>query len=324
MHCALAKTGLSPRLRTLFRVELEAGNTASDQGGGAARSVASLPCRNSNNCTDLPGKTSTNGRKTAFALEQNVASFIKVSGLGRVGFLTLTFAEHVTDRKEAQKRWHSLRTHILKNRYCRILRVFERQKSGRIHFHVLVALQDDIRTGFSFDEARGKVYRSANAALRREWAFWRKTAPRFRFGRTELLPIEKPEAMGSYVGKYIAKHLDVRRPDDKGARLVQCSAGWKVASSTFSFNSPGAWVWRSKLRYWAVTRGCYSLEHVRSRFGRRWAHRYRDDIHGMELSWYPTGAHARADGLAYPLDAYDIRRGTAPTRRILPRIRFSK
>ncbi len=278
-----------------------------DEGGGAPRSGASLPCRNSNNCTDHPAKSYGNGRKTAFALEQNVTAFIKVTGLGRVGFLTLTFADHVTDRKEAQKRWHSLRTHVLKKRYCRILRVFERQVSGRIHFHVLVALPDEIRDGFSFDDASRGVYRSANAALRREWAFWRRTAPRFRFGRTELLPIKNPEAMGRYVGKYIGKHLDARLEQDKGARLVQCSTGWKVASATFAFNSPGGWVWRSKLRHWAVVRGCYSLEHLRERFGRRWAHRYREEIHGTELHWYPTGAHARADGVNVPLDSTDIR-----------------
>ncbi len=233
-------------------------------------------------------------------------AFIKKSGANHVGMLTLTFADHVTDPKEAQRRFHSLRTHVLKKRYCRILRVFERQKSGRIHFHILVALSGDIRTGLSFDEVSRRIYSSANAALRAEWAFWRRTAPRYGFGRTELLPIKRIEAMGSYMGKYIGKHFDARLLQDKGIRLAQCSAGWKSASSTFAFNSPGSWVWRSKLRVWAVSRGCYSLQNIREQFGRRWAYRHREEINDIALSWYPTGAHARADGHHFPLDATNV------------------
>ncbi len=306
MLASPAKTELSPRLERWFRGSDARDSSASNRNAGAARRAAPLLYRYSNNCNELPGKSYGNGRKTAFALEQNVATFLLITGLARVGFLTLTFAEHITDRKEAQKRWHSLRTAILKRRYVRILRVFERQKSGRIHFHVLVALEDDIRTGFSFDDASRGVYRSANAALRREWAYWRRTAPLYGFGRTELLPIKNAEAMGRYVGKYIGKHLDMRRADDKGARLVQCSAGWKSASSNFAFNSPGAWLWRSKLRQWAVCRGCYSLPQLRARFGRRWAYRHREEIQAIELSWYPTDAHARADGLDVPEGATEI------------------
>ncbi len=257
-----------------------------------------LPRLNSNNCTALPAKPYRNGRKTAFALEQNVEAFLLKTGLGCVGFLTLTFAEHITDPKEAQKRWHSLRTHILRHRYVRILRVFERQKSGRIHYHVLIALQDDIRSGFRFDDAARGIYRSANAALRREWAFWRKTAPLFGFGRTEVLPIKNAQAVGKYVGKYIGKHLDVRLPADKGVRLVQCSSGWKRASSTFAFNSPGSWCYRAKLRQFAIARGCFSMLQLRIRFGRSWAHSYRDSILAETLQWYPSDAHARADGRA--------------------------
>jgi hypothetical protein len=242
-------------------------------------------------------------------LEQNVIAFLLITGLERVGFLTLTFAEHITDRKEAQRRWHSLRTSILKKRYGRILRVFERQHSGRIHFHVLIALPDDIRTGFSFDDAARGVYRSANAALRSEWAFWRRTAPRYGFGRTELLPIKNPAAMGKYVGKYIGKHLDVRLFEDKGVRLVQCSQGWKSTSSQFSWNSPGAWCYRQKLRSFAVKRGCGSMADLSRLLGRSWGHTHRDVIALEPLRFYPTCAHARADGRnckGIPAGATDI------------------
>ena len=286
--------------------------------GGAG--CAPLPSHNSNNCTVLPGKTAANGRKSAYCLEQNVLAFLAVVGVERVGFLTLTFADHVIDRKEAQKRWHSLRTHVLRKRYGRILRVFERQHSGRIHYHVLVELPNDIRTGFNFEELKQRRYGSANAALRAEWAFWRRTAPRFGFGRTELLPIRKPEAMGKYVGKYIGKHLDARLVCDRGARLVQCSRGWKRASSSFAWVSPGSWLYRQKLRQWAFKRGCVNLGQVRESFGRHWAFHHREVILAEPLRWYPSIAYALADGrdcTGLPWDATDLRFSTdqsQPTR----------
>jgi hypothetical protein len=194
--------------------------------------------------------------------------------------------------------------------------VFERQKSGRIHFHVLVALRDDIRTGFSFDDASRGVYRSANAALRSEWAFWRRTAPLYGFGRTELLPIKNPDAMGKYFGKYIGKHLDVRLPEDKRVRLVQCSQGWKSTSSQFAWNSPGAWCYRQKLRSFAVKRGCGSMADLRRLLGRSWAHSHREIIAAEPLRFYPTCAHARADGRNcndIPDDSTNIFFDTPPT-----------
>jgi hypothetical protein len=102
--------------------------------------------------------------------------------------------------------------------------------------------------------------------------------------------------MGKYVGKYIGKHLDVRLPEDKGVRLVQCSAGWKAASSCFAFNSPGGWCYRSKLRQFAIKRGCMSMAQLSEMFGRSWAHQFREVIAAEVLRFYPTYAHARADG----------------------------
>src|SRR6202035_3537083 len=101
------------------------------------------------NCTDTPPPNSA--RRTAFALQLNVQAMVERYGLERVGFLTLTFAQHILEPKEAQRRMHSLATHVLRDRYAAAIRVIERQKSGRIHYHLLVAMADDIRTGADFD-----------------------------------------------------------------------------------------------------------------------------------------------------------------------------
>ena len=125
--------------------------------------------------------------------------------LERLGFLTLTFAQDIKDPIEAQRRFNSLATHVLRDRYADYIRIWERTKKGRIHYHLLVVLPEDIRTGFSFVEAEFGVYTSAPKALRSEWAFWRSTAKEYGFGRTELLPIRSTaEGIARYVGKYIS------------------------------------------------------------------------------------------------------------------------
>jgi len=80
----------------------------------------------------------------------NVENFSEKFGLNYLGFLTLTFADNVTNIREASRRFDNLRKCVLSVRYKSYIRVIERTKKGRIHFHLLVALLEDIRTGFNF------------------------------------------------------------------------------------------------------------------------------------------------------------------------------
>jgi hypothetical protein len=52
-------------------------------------------------------------------------------------------------------------TGILKKRYVEYIIVMERMKSGRIHYHLLVVLAQDIRTSFDFASVERGDYRSA-------------------------------------------------------------------------------------------------------------------------------------------------------------------
>gem|GEM_PF-4216108 len=201
-------------------------------------------------------------------------------GLERLGFLTLTFRDHVTDIREAQRRFHSLRTHVLAERYPASIAVVERMKSGRIHFHLLVVCPHDIRTGFDFVAVAAGDYSSANEWLRKEWAFWRVTAPNFGFGRTELLPIKSTaEGIAKYVGKYIAKHLDARRPEDKGARLVRYTLSARQVTANFAWVSPLAKEWRTKTGELAAAVGAKDTTELAQKLGtKRWAYYMRDNF----------------------------------------------
>ena len=255
-------------------------------GRGGIEEGAGLPCLSSNNSieTHQSSRLSTQHRKAAAALMWNVRALCERHGIDRVGFLTLTFADHVTDVREASKRFNSLASNVLNGRYADWVRVLERQKSERIHYHLLVALSQDIRTGVDFGALANRDYGTAGKGLRGEWAFWRSTARKYRFGRTELLPIKSSEeAIGRYVGKYIGKHLEARKEADKGARLVAYSAGARMAVTRFSWTSTGAQEWRRKVRTFAwmmfQSQGIPPTMHgLRVALGPRWAYRWREFI----------------------------------------------
>jgi hypothetical protein len=162
----------------------------------------------------------------------------------------------------------------------------ERQKSGRIHYHLLVALGIDIRDGFNFSQVDQGNYSSASSDLRSEWAYWRKTAPKFGFGRTELLPIQSnTEAIAKYVGKYIAKHMEVRNPEDKGVRLVRYSKGSRAGTTRFQFHSDGSIAWRRKVAIFAQIvqqrhpdKKISELSDLTPLLGKRWAYNHREFI----------------------------------------------
>lgn len=226
-------------------------------------------------------------RKVAAALAWNVAHLCGQYGIERVGFLTLTFADHVTDVREASRRFNSLATHVLRKRYAAFIRVLERQKSGRIHYHLLVVLPDDIRTGADFAAFEKRDYKTANNHLRREWAFWRHTAPAYRFGRTELLPIRSNgDALGQYVGKYIGKHIGQRHERDKGARLVSYSQGARMATSKHAAVSKYPNEWRAKVltfsrmvQAWKPQLRVECLDDIGHALGdKRWSYNWRDFI----------------------------------------------
>ena len=251
-----------------------------------------LPCLNSNISIETQDQSlkiaqlSTQHRKSSFILKESVFKLSELHGINFLGFLTLTFSDHVLCPREAQRRLNSLISNVIKPRYTEYVGVMERQKSGRIHYHMLVVLKTDIRKGFNFDQASDGIYTSASKTLRSEWAFWRKTAKNYKFGRTELLPVRSSsEAIARYVGKYISKHIESRLPEDKGARLVRYSRGARAGTTRFQFKSEGSKQWRQKVAMFAqILNEKYpnetikNLQDISRVAGPRWAYNNREFI----------------------------------------------
>lgn len=175
---------------------------------------------------------------------------VETYGVEKCGFLTLTFAENVTDRREAQRRFHSLLSNFLGRNLLAYVAAVERQARGAIHFHLLVAVGQDIRTGFDVEFARAlsararaglvvsraeqrQLWASANPALRGWWGNLRSELPRYGFGRSELLPVlGTEEGVARYVGGYVSCEAQRREERDKGMRTLRYSLPgrpWSVA-----------------------------------------------------------------------------------------------
>lgn len=264
-------------------------STVGEERGGRQ---ASLPCLNNDNTdgadiidkfdTALSGFFSPYRKKTAFVLLENAQRFVDRYGLEYVGFLTLTFPDNVTDHREAYRRFCNLRKCFLSVIFGEYLMVKERQIRGAWHFHLLIQVHQDIRTGFNFDEVfpgkgrRGR-YSSASPYLRSIWQEMRQALPRYGFGRAELAPIRSTgEAMAKYVGKYLEQNVintivNQGEYSTKGVRLTSASKGWPVSSPKFAWNTEGGKVWRDKVAALAAAMGYESTLEFRERWGERWA-----------------------------------------------------
>lgn len=308
---------MSPEANFLpAKTPLEKGENWATGGGASPRASGGVPpsLSISNNCTEKVAeveKLLLGHKRMAEVLTIEIQALARKYGIERLGFLTLTFSGAKSPSiRTARKRFHSLNTHVLRGRYEKSIAVIERgDKTGRLHFHLVVVLPCDIRTGVDFAEIEKGVYTSAGPYLRQEWAFWRKTAPSYKFGRTELLPVRSTaEGIARYVGGYIAKHVNQRHEEDKGARMVSFigyKSGQRTAYPRFAWNSPGGWLWRKKLEVFCAK---YEVDmpELKRLFGPRWCYLLQDSIMAIDLGkelgevQYPSGRHAQADGVAMP------------------------
>lgn len=287
-----------------------------DSSGERSESLLHL---NSNICTEIQNKTadektldgltallSPYSRKVAFTLQENVKRLIdEAPDISYLGFLTLTFKENITCPKEASKRFKSFNSHFLSKSkdFGNWLAVRERQGRGAWHYHMLVRLPYDIKTGFLWDvydhalkfrdktapyrSKKNQIYRkimsqatkSASPRLRQYWQELRLACSKYGFGRSEMLPIKSNiKAMTLYVGKYVSKELGERDSRDKGVRLVNYSQGWIKNSPKFQWNSDGSREWRRKLMLFSRLCGCGDLYNLNKKLGSSWAYHYLDDI----------------------------------------------
>ena len=228
--------------------------------------------------------------KNAKSISLNTAYYVKKFGIENVAFATITFKENLKDTKEAQRRYNNFTTCVnRKNKFTILTKILEFQKRGAVHYHLLVKTNEGIRGNFDF-EAFKKAYKepknrrkytrvyanSATPHLRHLWGYMRERAEKHGFGRTEIMPIEYPKNVGSYLGKYVAKD---QGEQGRGVRKISYSRKYpKVASPNFSWVTGKGASWRRNLKAWAEYRGFKNTDEIAKAFGPRWAHNLRSEI----------------------------------------------
>jgi hypothetical protein len=226
--------------------------------GGAADAALAASLSFHYNCNEVFGKRSQFARK-AETLFLNVDAMIKRVGIEHCGFLTRTFAENITCRKEAELRNHSWNSGFAAEAFEETVSVPQRQARGAFHYHDIVVIKTDIRTGFDFDSCTAandlkkkflhrvggrltwassaveaefkrlerKYFASANENLRALWRLIGNSkhpgkAAEYGFGRCEMMPILSNAAgCARYVGAYAIAAQNARAVEDKGMRTVR-------------------------------------------------------------------------------------------------------
>lgn len=278
---------------------------AQEAGGARPEGAASpLPCLSSHNSIGTEHKQNVlTGvhKRSAHVLYAEVKQLAEDYGLACLGFLTLTFPRVLRSLENANRIFNSALTNLIRPRYeCGIIDL-ERHLSGGIHFHLVVATKNDMRSGFDFNRydeilreiknGSRKAFRApevgANAFLTAEWAFLRERLPRYGFGRSEFLPVRSnAEGIARYVGKYISKHIGNRKPEDKGARLVRYFGyrpGQRVAGPAFHWHNDNSWLWRMKLKQWATRKGFKDTDEIKALWGPRWCFLLQNEILAEKL-----------------------------------------
>lgn len=275
----------------------------------------SLPCLYKNNCDrkrrnpaendpeEVDDKTVDRDlayiRKAAFSLAQNVSQFVKEHGKDNVGFFTITFDSSVRSYQESQRRFHNFARRVLSELFGDRIKVLEPHRDGRPHYHLLVDCKGDIRSGFNWEhyKATSEHYKGggtrSNAPkgdlgrtelLKRLHKALNSAGPKYGVGRMELTPIKSEgEAIGRYVGGYIAKGAINRDKRYKGSRWVSYSRNFtRAVKGAFGWVESGA-VWRKKVALFAARHGCASFEQLKGVFGDRWAYHHREAIERMTI-----------------------------------------
>lgn len=256
--------------------------------------------------------------KQAKALAFNIKWMGETFGVERLGFLTLTVGDtvngrfvNVKARAEASRRFNSILNRIRERYRCGVV-VTERHKNGGIHFHLVVVLPFDARTGFDFEAVKRRDYRSVSKSLRDEWAWWRDNQDRYGFGRHELMPVKSnEEAIGRYVAKYLSKSWEERTDDDYGGRCVRYFGRWSASgvkcgppmSARHGAMTPRAQAWRECLKQVQFVTKQLGAEvneqNIKENNGPRWAWRFTRQIQSVRFVVPKTrGSDALRQGIA--------------------------
>lgn len=275
-----------------------------DQGQGelaAKRPAALLHHKDTNAISSpQPGFSALQARRKC-RLESAVAWIVQKYGYERTGFLTITFPDNLVDWEQAQRRFASFEINVLSKYAKDWVLVVQCQQRGALHYHLVVGLERDIRTGTNLAAIKDRKlprwlrYGKQNVSenLRGYWESicqaaagrvrvngqFKQVRKGYQLGRVELLPlIKEPLAVARYIAAYLKPGSDMPK-EYKGKRKLRFSRGIsRWLSPNFQINTFGSWLWRHKLETVARDFGLENYEDLGTCFGPRWFDLLRDTV----------------------------------------------
>lgn len=224
--------------------------------------------------------------KRKYQVEQNIMEMVRlaagaslgdtddwqVRGVRHLAFVTLTFRDAV-EVAEAQRRWDIFNTNFLRHhRGVDWVCVGEMQRRGVPHYHLVMRLPWDVRTGFDFSKPHPQKGMIEQGLDPRVWEFWKQTKRALRSSRfgemAHMQPVKGSASICKYVAKYIGKDdenaLLSGVPWPKHSRRVRMSQGFRVVGAIGTF----AWVNAGREWRFFLARVAAVLDATEETFGR--------------------------------------------------------
>ena len=278
--------------------------TGESTGGGGSPAAVDLPHLTISHNDIKAEKEEFNkllgsSKKSAEALYQQILAYGMLFGVEKLAFLTITFAgEEAPTIEHVMKCFKSFLNSFLRRRYVAGVRVTERGgKTWRLHFHLVIVMGEDIKTGYDFKRTNFKSENpTASPYFRAEHEAIKEALPKYGFGPVHWFEPAKDslESLARYVAGYVSKNIANRVQGDKKARLWGC---WgdvpRACSSNFARVTSNRWLWGQKVRIWAASHGFVAgegaggsfgvMDRLKDVFGPRWCFLFQTDILAVDI-----------------------------------------
>lgn len=278
---------------------MSTGNMLPGKGRSAAPAAPALPCQNNTNSINPPSKVSEEPwnthyrRKKKYSVRIDAEGFVAQWGEDNVGEFTMTFADEVTDKKEASRRWNSFRNKLEPLGIVSYMGCWELQEKrgdgGVWHLHLLTALRFPIRNQ---PGSRSNLQRLRDQVCgSKEQEHLDGLLMRHGFGYIHHIDHLRKTAKeyASYFSKYITKSYEKLGKNQKRIRLLTYARNVRrSASVNFAWNGPAAINYRRKLAIYCGLRGCTTLEEMKERYGSKWQYKFRQLIQAIKLTTYDS------------------------------------
>jgi hypothetical protein len=239
--------------------------------------------------------------KKKFAVKKDVEGFTRQwGGEDYCAELTLTFAENITEKAEASRRFNSLRPALFSLGILSFIGCWERQARGAWHLHLIVAFAHAVR-----HQPDARVYLQGLRDVicgtaeneHRDGLLMKRG-----FGYIHhLSPIKKTAARyAGYFTSYLTKSWTALKGEKKRVRLVTYARNVvRCASVHFGWNGPRSQNWRHRAELWAKSRGCQTPEECKKKFGPQWEYKNRLPISEMVIPSYRSESCDAADNFRF-------------------------